>query len=854
MNLPRLPRRTLAVALALLATSAAAQTLQPRITVGTNPLSVAVNPITNKIYTANSGSNDVSVVSGASASVIATLPVSTYPAWVAVDAESNRVYASSLTGANTAVIDGASDTVLDTLLTGGAGWTAVNPINDAVYTLRYGAGDEVNMIQGQLYQGTASHRSFGPIALAVNPVNDWVYIVNSVTADIAVVDLTTYDPYPALKCPDGSGGFKPQPAPTDPWGACIDIPNPPVAVAINPVTNRIYGLSDAATDQISVIDGTNSTFTGHTPPGGLTGATTIAVNPVTNKIYAVFANGVAVMNGADNSISVVPIASGSAVAIGINVLTDKVYVAKDDGTLLVIDGPTNNATTVMGLTAGSTAIAVNPVTNMVYVTDAGGGVTPIVGATSASATSTGIATTITPLPGDTGGGSGTITLNAASAMTPAPLGTVRKVYFRIDNGAWLAATGTGPWSAPYSGLAPGSHTIEAFATNGLEAPSINTDLANVPIVGNLAAYTFTVSAAPVLQLGIAPSSLDFGGQSMGTTSPSQAVTVTNTGTGSVDVSGIVASSQFGQTNDCGTLAPSASCTVNVTFSPAVAAGALNSTVNVAGSLTITSNASGSPHDVGLAGIAEKSLVTHYYRSILRRAPDGGGKGFWEGEAARVAGLGANVNEAWYAMAQAFYFSAEYLAFNRSNSEFVTDLYTSFYNRAPDGGGLAFWTGELDAGLPREVLLAGFMFSPEFQAFTQAIFGNTTARAEVDAVGDFYRGFLARLPDDGGFGYWVGRFRTAQCQGAGEVYAEVEAISSAFAQLPEYASRGRTHAQYVGDLYNAFLRRGGDRQGVEFWVNALEGGTMSREEVRQQFIATPEFAARVDAIVNQGCTT
>jgi hypothetical protein len=126
-----------------------------------------------------------------------------------------------------------------------------------------------------------------------------------------------------------------------------------------------------------------------------------------------------------------------------------------------------------------------------------------------------------------------------------------------------------------------------------------------------------------------------------------------------------------------------------------------------------------------------------------------------------------VNEAWYAMAQAFYFSAEYLAFNRSNSEFVTDLYTSFYNRAPDGGGLAFWTGELDAGLPREVLLAGFMFSPEFQAFTQAIFGNTTARAEVEAVGDFYRGFLARLPDDGGFGYWVGRFRTAQCQGAGE---------------------------------------------------------------------------------------
>ena len=55
-------------------------------------------------------------------------------------------------------------------------------------------------------------------------------------------------------------------------------------------------------------------------------------------------------------------------------------------------------------------------------------------------------------------------------------------------------------------------------------------------------------------------------------------------------------------------------------------------------------------------------MTHYYQSILRRAPDSGGKTFWQNEATRVANLGASVNEAWFAMAQSFYFSPEYAGF------------------------------------------------------------------------------------------------------------------------------------------------------------------------------------------------
>jgi hypothetical protein len=82
---------------------------------------------------------------------------------------------------------------------------------------------------------------------------------------------------------------------------------------------------------------------------------------------------------------------------------------------------------------------------------------------------------------------------------------------------------------------------------------------------------------------------------------------------------------------------------------------------------------------------------------------------------------------------------------------------------------------------------------------------------------------------------------------------VEAISSGFAGSGEYLARNRSNAQYVGDLYNAFLRRGGDLQGVQFWINDLDTGARTRENVRQNFIASSEFQSRVTAIVDQGCS-
>lgn len=65
--------------------------------------------------------------------------------------------------------------------------------------------------------------------------------------------------------------------------------------------------------------------------------------------------------------------------------------------------------------------------------------------------------------------------------------------------------------------------------------------------------------------------LAFGVQTVGTSSPAQAVSLTNTGTATLNITRIAANGDYTQTNNCSSsLAPNGSCTINVKFTPEVA--------------------------------------------------------------------------------------------------------------------------------------------------------------------------------------------------------------------------------------------------------------------------------------------
>ncbi len=105
-----------------------------------------------------------------------------------------------------------------------------------------------------------------------------------------------------------------------------------------------------------------------------------------------------------------------------------------------------------------------------------------------------------------------------------------------------------------------------------------------------------VTAATAVTL--TPKSLAFGNQTVGATSSPQTVTITNTGSSTLDIASIAASGDFTQTNTCGSMSNvlnvGQSCAASVTFAPS-ASGALS------GALSISDNAAGSPQSVALSG-------------------------------------------------------------------------------------------------------------------------------------------------------------------------------------------------------------------------------------------------------------
>ncbi|MFI4972169.1 MAG: beta strand repeat-containing protein, partial [Hyphomicrobiales bacterium] len=103
-------------------------------------------------------------------------------------------------------------------------------------------------------------------------------------------------------------------------------------------------------------------------------------------------------------------------------------------------------------------------------------------------------------------------------------------------------------------------------------------------------------------ISFSPTSLSFGNQTQNTTSASQAVTLTNTGSAALTITSVLASAQYAQTNTCGaSVAPAANCSISVTFTP-------TATGSQPGTITVTDNATGSPHTIALSGTGTAPLV------------------------------------------------------------------------------------------------------------------------------------------------------------------------------------------------------------------------------------------------------
>jgi hypothetical protein len=147
------------------------------------------------------------------------------------------------------------------------------------------------------------------------------------------------------------------------------------------------------------------------------------------------------------------------------------------------------------------------------------------------------------------------------------------------------------------GSNPYAVAIGAFNNNG------RLDLAT-PAPAN---STVSVLLQPSLVSGpdavFSPNSLTFATQLVGTTSSAESVLLTNYGTAALSITNIAASSNFGETETCGSsLPPGESCPIDVTFTP-TAEGPLS------GTLSVADNAPGSPQTAILNGTGTVVTLT-----------------------------------------------------------------------------------------------------------------------------------------------------------------------------------------------------------------------------------------------------
>ncbi|HEV2175947.1 MAG TPA: FG-GAP-like repeat-containing protein [Terriglobia bacterium] len=126
-----------------------------------------------------------------------------------------------------------------------------------------------------------------------------------------------------------------------------------------------------------------------------------------------------------------------------------------------------------------------------------------------------------------------------------------------------------------------------------------------------------VGAAQAPVVSLSPASLTFGNQLVGTGTPEQRVTLTNTGSASLSITSIAVSGDFIETNLCKSpIAVGASCTISVLFKPAA-------TGTLTGAVTITDNAAGSPQTVSLTGTGTAPTVSLSSTSLSFAAEDVG---------------------------------------------------------------------------------------------------------------------------------------------------------------------------------------------------------------------------------------
>lgn len=231
----------------------------------------------------------------------------------------------------------------------------------------------------------------------------------------------------------------------------------------------------------------------------------------------------------------------------------------------------------------------------------------------------------------------------------------------------------------------------------------------------------------------------------------------------------------------------------------------------------------------------ENFVKRMYNIALNRDYDDTGLKDWSDE------LVANKKDA-AGIAYGFFFSKEYRERNRTNEEFVEDLYQTILGRPADETGKANWMKALENGKTREAVLAGFVNSGEFTDMcdtysiprgTMEEDGSSVCNVNVRKfVLRNYAKALDRRGETNGVETWCHLINSNKMTPA--------QVAESFIRSEEFKNKKLSDEEFVEILYETFLGRASDPAGKTTWLNCLKKG-QSRDEVMKGFSNSAEFS-------------
>ena len=214
------------------------------------------------------------------------------------------------------------------------------------------------------------------------------------------------------------------------------------------------------------------------------------------------------------------------------------------------------------------------------------------------------------------------------------------------------------------------------------------------------------------------------------------------------------------------------------------------------------------------------FVAQQYRDLFNRSPDAASLNYWAGQLKTGVISQAQLIESFMAQAD---FKDRYGPLVR--------LYTAYFRRIPDYGGLMYWYGELYPANGGN----GRLFNHVSDSFAQSAefvgtYGNLNNLQFVELV---YQNVLGRTAAPAGRDYWVGRLNAGLIRGE---------MMIGFSESAENVSINR-HANSITMAYAGMLRRAPTTAEQAQWLADLKAGRATAVSLIAFLLKSAEYASR-----------